>query len=199
MPPKVFTTIAFVLAMVAGLLLLKPWGGSDHSEASPGEGTAATQTERDHVAAQHGYYPPAPSTAGAMTPKWREFADQVDRICGVTYNEMMASMSQVEALGKRRGWSEQRIEESTMRISANQGVQIVYFTEKLGEPPERADLFYRWRAMVAQRAELRSRAAEAAGDGRWGEYNRLCDRNGLLKDRGDVIGQRFGLQICTSN
>ena len=30
-----------------------------------------------------------------------------------------------------------------MRVSADQGVQIVYFTEKLGKPPERADRFYR--------------------------------------------------------
>jgi hypothetical protein len=134
-----------------------------------------------------------------MTPKWREFADQADRICAVTYNEMMASMDQVEALGKRRGWSEERIEEAMMLISANQGLRIVYFTEKLGKPPERAERFYRWRAMVAKRAALRRRAAEAAGDGRWAEYNRLCDRNSLLKDRGDVIGQRFGLRICTSN
>jgi hypothetical protein len=199
MPPKLFNAIVLVLAIAAGLLLLEPWGDSDRSKASPDDVTALTQSERDHVAAEQGYYPPAPSTAGTMTPKWRDFAGQVDRICAVTYNEAMASMSQVEAFGKRRGWSEERIEESRMRISANQGVRIVYLSAKLGEPPERANRFYRWRAMVAKRAGLRSRAAEAAGDGRWGDYNRLCDRNDLLKDRGDVIGQSFGLRICTSN
>jgi hypothetical protein len=194
MPPKLFNSIVLVLVAAAGLLLLEPWGTSDRTEASPDEVLASTQFQRDQVAAQKGYYPPAPSTAGRMTPEC-----QVDRICGVTFNSMMASMGQAEAFGKRRGWDEERIEESTMRISANQGAQILYFTDKLGKPPERADLYNRWRAMVAERAALRNRAAEAAGDGRWDEYNRLCDRNDLLKDRGDVIGQSFGLRICTSN
>lgn len=200
-PPKVFNSIVLALAMAAGLLLLEPWGGSDRSEAEPGEVAALTQSqsERDRVAARQGYYPPAPSTAGEMSPKWREFAAQVDRICAVTYNQMMASMGQVEVLGKRRGWSEERVEEARMQISANQGPQIVHFTEQLGKPPGRADLFYRWRAMVARRAAIRDRAATAAGDGEWREYHRLCDRNILLKERGDVIGQRYGLQICTSN
>jgi hypothetical protein len=199
MPPKLFNVTVLVLAIGIGLLLIEPWGGSDRTEASPEDVAYPTQAERDDAAAELGYYPPAPSTAVGMTPEWREFADEVDRICAGTYNHSRGLEAQVERTAGTRNWSDRQEEAATMAVWADQGVQIVHLTSKLGEPPERADLFAKWRSNVSQRAALKARASEAARDGRWAVYQRLCDRIARLKERSDVIGQSFGLRICTSN
>jgi hypothetical protein len=188
---------AVVLGLVAGVALLvwQPWGADADEIAATGSVTV----DPEQAANELGYYPPAPSTAVGMTPDWRRFADQVDRICGVTYNYMTALDARIDQVAAARGWSDAKREAANIQTSANQGVQILRATAKLGDPPARPDLFERWRANVAKRAAIKARASDAAAEGRWNYRAHLMNRVYRLKDQGDVIGQQFGLRICTSN
>ena len=188
MPPGPLTVIVLIAAAVSALLVL---GSREQSEGDP---RSAEETPQEL-----GYYPPAPSTAVGMTPEWREFAFQVDRICGESYNEAVATEAQVAQIGKLRGWNDRQAEEARLAVWNHQARTILRSTAALGAPPERPDLLSRWRSNVARRAALRNQAAEAAGQGRWGAYREFMNRIYPLKGRSDEIGQSFGLRICTSN
>jgi hypothetical protein len=188
MPSGPLTVIVLIAAAVSALLAL---GCGDESEGGLRNAEKTPQ--------ELGYYPPAPSTAVGMTPEWREFAFQVDRICGESYNDAVATEAQVDQIAEVRGWSDGQAEEAGLAVWNHQARTILRSTEALGAPPERPDLFSRWRSNVARRAALRNQAAEAAGQGRWGAYRDFMNRIYPLKDRSDEIGQSFGLRICTSN
>ena len=146
-----------------------------------------------------GYYPPAPSKAVGMTPEWRDFADTVDRICGLTYNYARAQEARTWHEARVRGWSRAQAIAINWRVFAAQGMQILQATARLGKPPAETALFERWRANVALRRDLNLRAAAAASRGDWKEVEGINSRIGHLKNRSDELGQRFGLRICTSN
>lgn len=194
MAPRTFKQIAGTLAALILLVLISPWKEQD--ESAPAD---ARVVEVTPGAAPAGFYPPAPSKAVGMTPEWREFADAVDRICATSYNEALGIEAQVDHAAKARGWSDGRAEAARLGVWNNQASTILHSTDKLGQPPERPELFSRWRANVGQRAVLREQAAQAAARGRWGAYRGFINRIYPLKDRSDEIGQRFGLRICTSN
>jgi hypothetical protein len=146
-----------------------------------------------------GYYPPAESTAMGMTPKWRKFADAVDRICALTYNYTLAREARLRRLAERGGWGDARWEAARLRLWSTQGTLILRATAQLGSPPAEPMLFKRWRANVATRRAVRNAAANAGEGGGTPQFYALLDRLNRLKDEGDRIGQRFGLRICTSN
>ena len=146
-----------------------------------------------------GYYPPAPSKAEGMTPEWREFADTVDRICGLTYNYMRAQEARTWHEAQVRRWSRAQAIAADWRVVAAQGTQILQATARLGKPPAETALFRRWRANVALRRDLKLRAGVASSRGDWKEVHGINTRIDDLKDRSDELGQRFGLRICTSN
>jgi hypothetical protein len=146
-----------------------------------------------------GVYPPAESTAVGMTPEWRKFADAVDRICALSYNYTLAREARLEQRAKQEGWGDPKWEVERLRLWSTQGTLILQATAKLGPPPAEADLFKRWRANVAMRRAVRNAAADAGEGGGNPRFYALLDRLTRLKDQSDVIGQRFGLRICTSN
>lgn len=184
--------IPVALALLGGVLLIS-------SEPSKSNSEQPRPAQPAPSSAEPGSYPPAESLASGMTEEWRAFADEIDRVCAVTYNAMSTRIALVEEAGAARGWSEGRIEQARLQLSANQGAQILKAAADLGPPPERADLFERWRGMLAKRVELKTRAAEEAGDGHFYVRANLMNRTYRIKDRQDLVGQRFGLRICTSN
>lgn len=188
MAPRTFKQITVALVLVMLLLLVAPW--KESGDSAPDDATVATPA---------GFHPPAPSKAVGMTPQWREFADSVDRICATSYNAALGIEAQVKHVAAVRGWSDRRAEEARLKVWNDQALTILRSIEALGKPPERPDLFGRWRANVARRLALRNDAAQAASEGRWGAYRDRMNGINPLKDRSDAIGERFGLRICTSN
>ncbi len=69
----------------------------------------------------------------------------------------------------------------------------------MGAPPERKELFSRWRSNVAHRAGLFGDAATAASRGDFTKEKTILHRIYALKSKSDMLGQHFGLRICTSN
>ena len=187
MGPKSFR-ITFALLLVAAIaLIIIP---ADDWDAPANVSTDAVPP---------GHYPPAPSTAVGMTPEWREFADQVDRVCAESFNYAMALNAQVEQRAKAEGWAEPRRESAVVTIWAHQVARVSLGATELGQPPERSALFNRWRLNVAQRTGLFHRASQVARQGRFDKETRIFDRIHRLKTQSDELGQRFGLRICTSN
>jgi hypothetical protein len=186
--PKSFNIAAGLLVAVIAVLLLAPW----ESSGDPSASDRAT-------AASLGYYPPAPSNAVGMTPAWREFADNVDRICAGSFNYALGVEAQARRTARVRGWSEARAESAVVSAWADEDDRIVVATAELGQPPRRADLFARWRANVAHRTSLWRQMSEAAGAGRFDVEGQIHDEITQQKKRADELGQRFGLRICTSN
>jgi hypothetical protein len=158
-----------------------------------------SQRARDAAADQLGYYPPAPSKAGGMTPAWREYAATIDRVCAATYNYALGQLARADRRAELRNWRTARIEAAQNEIWSQQGPRIQLAARRLGAPPRRAGLFQRWLANVMTRSALFSRASHAATQAEWQRYSEICDRIGRLKDESDRLGQRFGLRVCTSN
>ena len=158
-----------------------------------------SQEARDLAAEQLGYYPPAPSRAGAMTSEWQQFAAAIDRTCAMTYNDAMMQQAQVRQLSRLRNWGRAKVLAAEDAIWSRQGPQIQLAARKLGGPPQKAGLFDRWIANVMTRSALFRQASQAAARGDFGRELEICNRINRLKLASDRLGQRFGLQICTSN
>jgi hypothetical protein len=146
-----------------------------------------------------GAYPPAPSTAVGMTPKWRSFADTVDRICALSFNYAIADQARTQRTATAGGWSDAAAEAAVVRVWAREDLRIHQATARIGRPPERPFLFQHWRANVATRTALFFDAAAVASRGDFDREGRIMDRILRLKKTSDKLGQRFGLRICTSN
>jgi hypothetical protein len=184
---KLLGIVVGVIGGLAALALLAGWGTS-------GPGTTGHS-----ASTPPGFYPPAPSTAVGMTTEWRSFADSVDRICAVSFNYAMSLEAQTKQVARAGHWSDARAESAVVSLYGDEDARIGLATDKLGPPPEKPGLFARWRANVARRTALFYRASAVAGKGRFGAEGRIFDEIDRLKTASDKLGQRFGLQICTSN
>jgi hypothetical protein len=196
-PKRALYSVAGFLIGITGAMALAVINSPASNERPAASDTA--NADDVNAAVPGGFYPPAPSTAVGMTPEWREFADAVDRICATSYNEALVLEARVEQVAAARGWSDRRAQKLRHEAWVRQGLTIVRSTAALGEPPERPDLFTRWRANVARRAALQHQAAQRAGEGRWNKYRHTMNRVYPMKAQSDAIGQSFGLRICTSN
>ena len=195
-----------LIAGVVALVVIERVDSSPSSDATAQTSLAAgqsvagqSQRARDLAADQLGYYPPAPSRAGAMTPEWRQFAAAIDRTCAMTYNDAMAQQAQVRQLSRLRNWGRAKALAAEDAIWSRQGPQIQLAARKLGGPPEKAGLFDRWIANVMTRSALFRQASQAAARGDFDRELQICSRIHHLKLASDRLGQSFGLRICTSN
>ena len=192
-----------VIAVIAVIASLSSGPSTDDSDFNANPAAIAETAKQSDVTVPDdvppGYYPPAASTAVGMTPEWRKFADAVDRICGLTYNYTLAREARLRQAADRGGWSDARWETSRLRLWSTQGSLILKATARLGQPPAEAALFKRWRSNVALRRAVRNAAADEGEAGGTPRFYALLDRLNRLKQQSDVIGQRFGLRICTSN
>jgi hypothetical protein len=208
MAPNTFKRI--VVSLVATIVALAVWNSRGESEPGPADPgfdpspaalAARAQSSNVHPPdhGPPGTYPAAPSTAVGMTPEWRSFADTVDRICALSFNYALADQARTERLAEARGWSNPAAEAAVVRVWAREDLRIHKATARIGAPPERPDLFQRWRANVAVRTGLFFDAGRAASRGDFARESRILDHLDPLKAQADKIGQRFGLRICTSN
>lgn len=149
------------------------------------------------VIAVRGYarcYPPAPSLAGPISDTRQAYIDKLDRTCAETYNENLRAW---EATDEIADPLKRKVAAARESLSGNRAQYRAFVA--LGEPPDGKSLHARWLGNKRERVtlELRKvRAIEADDDEKAAELNaRILD----LKVEANGIGQRFGLQICTSN
>jgi hypothetical protein len=208
MRPNTFKRV--VISLIATIVALVLWGGSRDSKPGPMDPgfdpSPAALADRAQEVDVHpadqavpGAYPAAPSTAVGMTPVWRRFADTVDRICALSWNYALADEARTERRANSLGWSEPLAEAAVVRVWAREDLRIHKATTQIGKPPERPVLFQRWRNNVGARTGLFFDAASAASRGNFDQEGRILNKIDQLKQTSDKLGQRFGLQICTSN
>src|SRR3954447_22266775 len=208
MAPKTFRNVALILmSVIIGLIILReanrpqadPFDPS--FDASPGSLAAKAKATNVHPPDQvpPGYYPPAPSKAVGMTPEWRSYADTVDRVCGLSFNQAIAQKARFELHAQAVGMTDAAAEAGVVRIWAHEDLRIHKATALLGAPPAQPRLLRSWRANVATRTGLFFDAGDAAARGNFHDESQILDRIFRLKKKSDQLGQRFGLRICTSN
>jgi hypothetical protein len=139
--------------------------------------------------------PKAPSLAKGASQARVRFAQRVDATCARTYNAGIAR-SQALALKLGEGAEAQvRVYADYLDWHAGQ----VEAVRRLGPPPEAAGLYRAWLANMARRVALEQRALRRNVSGKRAAAARDYAQVGRLKTAGNQAGQRFGLQVCTSN
>lgn len=216
MRPKLFQGIVAGLLVLIALFLVAPWadGGTTGLDlatanaalavAGPGTGVQISSDEleaKDYPPGETppGTYPAAPSLAKNMTPEWHKYAAMVDRVCATSWNYMRMMESRAAVQAYKRGWNTTKSAAASWRFSSDEDLRILQATSILGQPPKEQVLFASWRANVARRSALFHRASLAAAAGNFELVQRICREITRLKTQADELGQRFGLQICTSN
>jgi hypothetical protein len=146
-----------------------------------------------------GYYPPASSHAGAMTPDWRAFAERVDYACASIFNATDAARVKADRKAARQGVPGYKRNSMGWTYMASAQGQLHRAVEAMGDPPARASLFRRWVENVGERARLMQRMSAAWADQNGALESQTYSRIMSLKAQANRLGQRFGLRICTSN
>jgi hypothetical protein len=172
--------------------------------AAPGAGVSISSEEleaKDFPPSETapGAYPAAPSFAKGMTPEWHKYAAMVDRVCALSWNYMRVAKARALQQAYAERWTQTHAAARTWRLTSDEDARILQATDVLGQPPAEQVLFAKWRANVARRTTLFADAGRASAAGDFGLVQRICRKITRLKAQADELGQRFGLQICTSN
>lgn len=146
-----------------------------------------------------GAYPPAPSKAEGMTPRWRAFADEVDRTCATNFNYGQLRIDQLWREARVRGVSERKTNVGAWELRAQAQTATYRGIRALGTPPAKPGLFARWRDNVGLRGRLMHRVGESLAAADLATADEISGRILRLKVTANRLGQRFGLRICTSN
>jgi hypothetical protein len=154
-----------------------------------------------------GSYHPSGSDADSATlfePRGRReaalaFAASVDQICAVDFNEALRAEAAIEAVANRNHWRDARVEALLHYNWASSQAQTARLVGNLGRAPEMPDLVERWRANVAARGRLYRADGDAWKRGEAVRQDSIWRRIEGLKTKADGYGNRFGLQVCTSN
>jgi hypothetical protein len=125
------------------------------------------------------YYPKVPSLAGKVSPERRRFIRQTDAMCLVTHRAVRAARTYPDY-----------VEAHAAQLRA---------LESIGTPPDGVKLHRRWLENFRARVRLERRSVALAEAGRYEEARAMWQRLGPMKIEGNRYGQRFGLQVCTSN
>jgi hypothetical protein len=169
-------------------------------ESGPRRWTAGESAERRLAQAPplrgpgRRYYPRVPSFAGKISPARRRFVVRTDRTCALTYPATQLALRAVQAAA---GDLQRQIEAYGAYVEAH--TDQLRALEGLGTPPDGVALHRRWLENFRTRVRLERRVLRLAEAGRFGEAAAVRTRLAELKVRGNVAGQRFGLQVCTSN
>jgi hypothetical protein len=125
------------------------------------------------------YYPEVPSLAGKVSAERKHFIELTDRTCLSSHLAVLAARTYPEY-----------VEAHSAQLRA---------LEALGAPPDGIRLHRRWLGSFRTRVRLERRSVALAAAGRHEEARATWERLGPLKSEGNRYGQRFGLQVCTSN
>jgi hypothetical protein len=146
-----------------------------------------------------GYYPPTPSLAGEMTPEAQEFALRADRTCAIDFAKTDRSVDIAYAIADQRGFGTRKAEAITDQILGSGIVDEARDLRALGRPPERAALYRKLVSNMERRGEMRLQVGKTWLRGQAEKRSLLVDRIDAAKIDFNLMGRRFGLQVCTSN
>jgi len=141
------------------------------------------------------YYPAVPSLAGDVSPARRRFIRRVDGTCVRTYNDGQAAQAAYAQRVAGRADAQALVTRFYVRWHTGQYRAV----RTLGEPSEARLAYRRWLDNMGERVRLEARYAPLMRAGRAAEAQAVAQQVSTLKARGDVLGQRFGLRLCTSN
>ena len=140
------------------------------------------------------YWPRVPSLAGKVSVARRRFIELTDQTCAATFGPTQAALAAVDrAAGDPRA----QLEAYRGYVAAH-GAQLGAL-EALGAPPDGVALHRRWLDNFRTRVRLEGRMMRFWAAGATARARAANDRLAQLKVRGNTFGQRFGLQVCTSN
>jgi hypothetical protein len=181
--------VLLLLVAVLGAVALV---GQGMLEDEPTDAPAPIATALWH---DPGYYSPVPSTAGEVSPARRRFIDRVDGTCARTYNRGQAAQAAFERRVAGRPDAQERATRFYVRWHTGQYRAL----RALGRPPQARLAYRRWLGNMGARVRLEARYAPLLRAGRSAEAQAVTEQVGALKARGNALGQRFGLRVCTSN
>jgi hypothetical protein len=184
--PRVVVMVLLVSASaVVTLARLGVVGGADVA-AAPIAGS--TSPDPSH-------YPQVASLATDVSPARHRFIARVDRTCVRTYNRGRASQAAYARRVTGRPDAQELITSFYVRWHTGQYRAL----RALGKPPEARLEYRRWLDNMGARVGLEARYVPLMRAGRAAEAQTVGAQVNALKARGNMLGQRFGLQLCTSN
>ena len=137
-------------------------------------------------------YPAVRSTDGEVSPARRHFIARADRTCVRTddrgHARQAAYARRVAGLPDAR----ERVTSFYVRWHTGQYRAL----RALGEPPEARLAYRRWLDNLGARVRLEARYVPLMRAGRAAEAQSVTEQVQSLKARGNLLGQRFGLQLC---
>lgn len=140
------------------------------------------------------YYPKVPSLAGELSPARARFIRLTDQTCARTFGPARAAY---EAAAAAVGDPARQLVAYKAYVDAH--AAQLRALEELGPPSDGAELHARWIGNMRERIRLERAILRFARAGDRDRVYAAHRRVGRLKMRGNTAGQRFGLQICTSN
>ena len=186
MPRLLIAVLLLLASAVATMARIDSMNREEDVAAAP----IATSTPRGpfHFAA-------VPSLADEASPARRRFIARADRICVGKYNRGHARQA---AYARRvAGLPDARERVTSFYVRWHTGQYRAL--RALGRPPEARLAYRRWLDNFGTRVRLEARYVPLMRAGRAAEAQALTAAVGTLKTRGNLLGQRFGLQLCTSN
>jgi hypothetical protein len=140
------------------------------------------------------YYPKVPSLAGEVSPDRARFIQRTDHTCARTYRSARAAF---EAAAAAVGDPARQLLAYAAYVDAH--AAQLRALEQPGPPPDGTELHARWIGNMRKRIGLERAILRFAKGGDRDRVSAIHRRLVQLKMAGNVVGQRFGLQICTSN
>jgi hypothetical protein len=140
------------------------------------------------------YWLRVPSLAGRVSAARRRFIERTDRTCVATFGPTQVAMRAVEAAAGDPG---RQLEAYGSYVDAHE--DQLRALEGLGAPPDGLALHERWLDNFRTRVRIERRVQRLWAAGHVAGARTEDSRLGPLKVKGNSAGQRFGLQVCTSN
>jgi hypothetical protein len=144
--------------------------------------------------ARGGYWLRVPSLAGRISAARRRFIRKTDQTCVATFAPTQVAL---RAFEHAAGDPERQRDAYAAYVEAH--ADQLRALEGLGTPPDGVDRHRRWLDNFRARVQLERRALRLIASGEFARARATRDRLVSLKVKGNVAGQRFGLQVCTSN
>jgi hypothetical protein len=186
MPRLLVVVLLFAASSAATLAQFASLDREEDVAAAP----IATSTPRGSFR-----FPAVPSNAGEVSPARRRFIARADRTCVRTYNRGQAEQAEYARRLAGRSDTRERVTRFYVRWHTGQ----YHALRALGRPPEARLAYRRWLDNFGARVRLEARYVPLMRAGRAAEAQSLAQQVSTLKARGNLLGQRFGLQLCTSN
>jgi hypothetical protein len=139
------------------------------------------------------YYPEAPSLAGHIGTAREQFIASVDQTCVRSYNQNMGD-EQRNARTLPAG-----VDSRLTRFYVGWHSRELQALARLGPPPEATALYDGWLANVRERVALEAGALKLYQHGDLNGARRILATVDKLGPKGNGLGQRFGLLLCTSS